>query len=203
MVIASRGHGQLRYPDIEQLKYPWWAFLLRGLAAVTFGVLTLFAPGPSLLVLVIAWGMYAFVDGVVLLAHAFRRHEGDAPAWLLALEGLLGLAAGIAAIVTPGLTAIALLFLIAGWCVATGVLEIVQAVRLRKVIHGEWLLAFRGLASVLLGLALTLVPGAGVLGIMLYIGLSAIVLGALLIVLSLRLRPRPPHSPSAPHLAHT
>jgi uncharacterized membrane protein HdeD (DUF308 family) len=203
MVFASKEHARLTYPDVDQLRYPWWAFLLRGLAAVTFGVLTLFAPGPSLLVLVIAWGMYAFLDGVVLLAHAFRRHSGDAPAWLLGLEGLLGIAAGIAAIVTPGLTAIALLFLIAGWCVATGVLEIVQAIRLRKVIHGEWLLALRGLATVVLGLALTLMPGAGVLGIVLYIGVSAIALGALLIVLSLRLRPRPPHSPSAPHLAHT
>jgi uncharacterized membrane protein HdeD (DUF308 family) len=202
MVIASNEHGQLTYPERELGKVPWWTFLLRGLAAVAFGVLTLLAPGPSLFLLVLAWGVFALVDGVLLIAHAFRRHSGEAPAWVLALQGLLGMAAGITTFVVPGLTALALLFLIAGWCLATGVLEIVQAVRLRKVIRGEWLLALRGLVSIIVGLVLMVAPGAGALALVLYIGAFAILLGALLIALSLRVRPRRPHAPRAPRFAH-
>jgi uncharacterized membrane protein HdeD (DUF308 family) len=185
-----------------QLAYPWWTFLLRGLAAIAFGILTFVAPGPSLLVLVLAWGVFALVDGVLLIAHAFAKHADDAPRWVLGLEGVLGVAAGITTLAIPGLTAIALLYLIAGWCVATGVLEIVQAVRLRKVIHNEWLLALRGGLTILLGIALSLSPGAGVLAVVFYIGAFAIVAGALLIALSIRLRPHDPR-PSTPHFAHT
>jgi uncharacterized membrane protein HdeD (DUF308 family) len=202
MVIASNEHGQSLYPESERTSYPWWTFLLRGLAAVAFGVLTLIAPGPSLLVLVLAWGVFAFVDGALLIAHALRRHTGDAPGWVLGLQGLVGIAAGITTFVVPGLTAIALLLLIAGWCLATGVLEIVQAVRLRKVIRGEWLLALRGLVTILLGVVLMVAPGAGALALVLYIGSFAIALGVLLIALSVRARPRRPHS-SAPRFAHT
>jgi len=190
--------------DSAQLTHSWWTFLLRGLAAIAFGVLTFLAPGSSLLVLVLAWGVFALVDGVLLITQALRKQVHDAPRWALVLQGLLGLAAGVTTFVVPGLTAIALLYLIAGWCLATGALEIVQAVRLRKVIRGEWLLALRGAVSILLGCALALSPGAGVLVLVLWIGAFAIVTGALLIALGVRLRPRhAPRRPSTSHLAHT
>jgi uncharacterized membrane protein HdeD (DUF308 family) len=196
MELGSSEHGHLTYP--------WWTFLLRGLAAIAFGFLTLLAPGPSLLVLVLAWGAFALVDGVLLLAHAFGKDVGAAPRWALVLQGLLGVAAGSTTFVLPGLTAIALLYLIAGWCIATGLLEIVQAVRLRKVIRGEWLLGLRGLVSIAVGLALSWWPGAGALAVVLWIGAFAVATGALLIALSIRLRSRPASERlSTQRLAHT
>jgi uncharacterized membrane protein HdeD (DUF308 family) len=106
----------------------------------------------------------------------------------LLLEGIVGIAAGILAVVWPGITELALLFVIASWSLVTGVFEIVAAVYLRKYMEGEWLLALSGVLSVILGLALVLVPAAGLLVIAWWVGAYAIAFGALLVVLAFRLR---------------
>jgi uncharacterized membrane protein HdeD (DUF308 family) len=106
---------------------------------------------------------------------------------MLLLEGIAGVGVGVLTIVWPGITAIALLYLIAAWAVVTGVLEIVAAVRLRKAIRGEWMLALAGVASVLLGVLLFAFPGAGALAVVWWIGAYAVFAGALLVGLSLRL----------------
>jgi uncharacterized membrane protein HdeD (DUF308 family) len=174
--------------DVETLARNWWALLIRGIAAVIFGALTFMAPGISLLTLVLVFGAYAFADGVLCIVIAIRRQRGRDPWWVLLLEGLAGVGAGIVTLFFPRLTALALLFLIAAWAVVTGVLEIALAIRLRKVISGEWLLALTGLASLALGVVLMLFPGPGVIALVLWTGGYAIVFGTLLIALSLRLR---------------
>jgi len=112
--------------------------------------------------------------------------------WALVLRGLFavlfGIAAGIIAFAWPGITALALLFLISGWAVVTGVFEIVAAIRLRKEIRGEWLLALSGILSVLFGVALVINPAAGALAVVWLIGAYAITFGVLMIALGFRLR---------------
>ena len=108
--------------------------------------------------------------------------------WWLALVGLLGIAAGAVTLMWPGITGIILLYLIAGWAIAAGVFEIIGAVRLRKEIEGEWWLIAAGVLSVLLGLLILMFPGVGALGIAFAIGWFAIIYGALLVGLSLRLK---------------
>ena len=91
-------------------------------------------------------------------------------------------------LIWPGITALALLYLIAAWALVTGTFEIAAAIRLRKVITGEWLLVLSGIASIALGVALVIFPGPGALVLVLWIGAYALVSGALLIALSFRLR---------------
>jgi uncharacterized membrane protein HdeD (DUF308 family) len=162
----------------------WWAVALRGLLAVLFGLAAFFWPGITLVTLVFLFGAYALVDGVFALVSAFRADDR----WPLLFEGVVGIAAGVVAFVWPGITALALLYLIAAWAIITGILEIVAAVRLRKVIENEWLLALGGVASIILGVILVVAPGAGALGLVWAIGAYAILFGIALIALGFRLR---------------
>jgi uncharacterized membrane protein HdeD (DUF308 family) len=164
-----------------------WPLFFRGLAAVLFGVLTFIVPGLSLLALIYLFGAYALVDGVLNIVAATRR-RGEGTWWALLLEGIAGIVAGVLAFFLPAVTAIALVFLIAGWALVTGGLEIAAAIRLRKVIDGEWRLALRGVLSVALGVLLALFPGPGALALVVWIGAFAIAFGVVLMVLSLRIR---------------
>jgi uncharacterized membrane protein HdeD (DUF308 family) len=173
--------------DVDMLARNWWLFLLRGIAGIAFGLITFFAPGISLAALVLLFGAYALADGVFAIWSAIRRH-GEDRWWVLLLQGLLGIAAAAVTLLWPGITALALLFVIAAWALVTGVLEIAVAIRLRKAITNEWLLVLSGIASVVLGVLLVLNPAVGALVVVLWIGAYALVSGALLVGLSFRLR---------------
>lgn len=164
----------------------WWLVLLRGIAAILFGLLAFLWPGLTLVTLVLLFGTYALVDGALALIEAFR-HTVPAPRWWLVLSGIVGLAAGLATFVYPGLTAVALLVVVAAWFVLRGAFEIIGAIQLRKEIEGEWLLILGGAVSVLLGIVMLVIPGAGALALIWMIATTAIVSGALLVGLSLRL----------------
>jgi uncharacterized membrane protein HdeD (DUF308 family) len=166
----------------------WWTLLVRGVSAVLFGLLTFVAPGPSLFALVLLFGLYALVDGAFGLADALQRRQAGRPWGSLVVVGLASIVAGVLALLWPGITALALLYLIAAWAAVTGVGQIAAAIRLRKQIRGEWLLALSGAISVALGVLLFLFPAAGALATVIWIGAFVLVHGALLIALSLRVR---------------
>ena len=147
-------------------------------------------PPMALLTLVYLFGFYAIAEGVFSLVAAFQR-SGEIrqrPWWALMVQGFISIIAGLIALFLPGITAIALLYVIAGWALATGVLEIVAAIRLRQQVRGEWLLALAGVLSIALGLLLAFFPKAGALAMVLWIGAYAFIVGILLIALGLRLR---------------
>ena len=168
------------------LSHNWWLVLLRGLVAILFGTLAFLWPGLTLVMLVILFGTYAIVDGVIALAQAFRSHPPAPRGWLV-ITGLGGLAAGVATFAYPGLTAVMLLVFTAVWYIVRGVTEIVGAIQLRKEIKNEWLLILSGLVSVLFGIVMLASPGAGALGLVWMIATSAVVSGVLLIGLSIQL----------------
>jgi uncharacterized membrane protein HdeD (DUF308 family) len=174
--------------DLETLTENWWVILLRGIAGILFGILTFLAPSISLGALVLLFGAFAFTDGLLASISALRKRREDTLWWALLLQGVLGIAAGVATLAWPRLSALALLYLIAAWAVLTGAFEIVTAIRLRKEIRGEWLLVLSGLLSIGLGVLLGLFPVPGALAVVLWIGAYALVSGALLVGLSLRLR---------------
>jgi uncharacterized membrane protein HdeD (DUF308 family) len=176
--------------DPTVLSRNWWAIALRGVAAIIFGLLTFVMPGITLAVLVLLFGAYAIVDGIFTLVAVARGQavaRGE-PRWVLVLEGVVSIAAGLVAFLWPGLTALALVYLIAAWAIVTGVLEIVAAVRLRRQIDNEWWLGLSGALSVVFGVLVMAAPGAGALAMLFWIGAYAILFGALLVGLAFRLR---------------
>jgi len=192
--------------DVHTLVHNWWVVLVRGIAAISFGIITLLVPGVSIAVLVFLFGAYALVDGGLSIVSAVRGRTINQPRWALVLEGVLGLIAGGFTLLWPGLTALALVLWIGAWALVTGILEIVTAIRLRKVVEGEWLLGLGGVASVALGSALLLFPRAGALAVMLWIGAYALFFGVLLVALGLRLRSwnkGPPELGAHPHIEGT
>jgi uncharacterized membrane protein HdeD (DUF308 family) len=174
-------------PVLRALAKNWWLLLLRGIAAILFGVLALGWPGLTLLTLILLYGAYALIDGVIAIIAAI---VGNAPAgrWWLAIVGVVGIAVGALTVMLPGMTALILLFTIAGWAVAIGVFQIIGAIRLRKEIDNEWLLILSGAVSVLFGLGIVANPGGGALAIVWVIGIYAIIAGVLYIGLAFRLK---------------
>lgn len=166
----------------------WWALAIRGLFAVIFGILAFAMPRVTLAALLLLFGAYAIADGVFAIIAAVRAAGGARRWWWLVLEGILSIAVGVLTFVMPGITALFLLYLIAFWAILTGAFEIGIAIRLRKEITGEWLMALSGIASVLFGALLVFFPGAGALAVIWWIGAYAIVFGALLLALAFKLR---------------
>ena len=166
----------------------WSALALRGVLAIIFGILLFIWPGISLFVLVLFFGAHALIDGVLALVAAFRGSRSGGRWWAMLIQGILGVATGIITFVWPGLTAFVLLYFIAIWAIIIGIFEIIAAIRLRKEIEGEWLLALRGVLAVLFGVILIISPGAGALAVVWTIGIFSIALGVLELVLAMRLR---------------
>ena len=163
---------------------------LRGVIAILFGLAALLRPAIALEALILLFGAYALVDGVFAIVGIFGGTRGGTPRWLLLLEGVVSILAGIIAFIFPGLTAIALLYLVAAWAVLTGLAEITTAIRLRQEIRGEWALILGGILSVLFGVLLAVLPGVGILSLIWLIGAYAVAFGVLLLITAFQVRGR-------------
>ena len=172
---------------LEKLSKNWWTVALRGVFAVLFGVVALARPGVTLGAFVFIFGVYAIADGIFALAAAFSGGSGR-PWWVLVLKAIVSFAAAAVTFLLPGITALALLWVIAFWAIVIGTMEIMVAIQLRKEIKGEMFLALSGALSVLFGILLIARPGAGALALTWMIGGYAIGFGLLLILLSFRLK---------------
>jgi uncharacterized membrane protein HdeD (DUF308 family) len=166
----------------------WWAMALRGLAAILFGILAFVWPRMTLTVLVFLWGAYALLDGVVAIAAGIKSHGEFKRWWVLLVEGILSVLAGVVAFIMPGITALVLLILIGAWAIVTGVFEIAAAIQMRKYITGEWMLALAGVASILFGVALLINPAVGALAVVWLIGAYSILFGVLMVALGFKLK---------------
>lgn len=173
--------------QLDALTERWWVPVVRGIAAILFGVLALVAPSIGLFALVVMWGVYAIADGIFnLFLATWAGRAGARFGWYL-FEGIVSIAAGVLTFLYPGITAVALLFVIAGWAIVTGIFEIAAAVQLRRAVSGEWMLGLAGVLSIVFGVLLFAHPGAGALAVVWLIGAYAIVFGVLLIGLGVRL----------------
>ena len=163
---------------IQLLARNWWALELRGALTIIFGLLALFMPAITLGALVLLYGIYALAEGIVLLVMSFNKQFTE-HRWITLLQGLAGIGAGIVTFAWPGITAIALLLIIAAWAIVTGILEIVGAIVLRKEIRGEWMMILSGILSLVFAYLLLSQPAAGALALVWMIGIYAIVFGIL------------------------
>ncbi len=167
----------------------WWALALRGAIAILFGLAALLRPGIALEALILLFGAYALVDGVFSIVGVFGGTRSGTPRWLLLIEGVASILAGLIAFFLPGLTAILLLYLIAAWAIVTEISEIVMAIRLRKEIAGEWALIVGGAFSVLFGVILAVVgPVVGLISLLWLIGFYAVAFGILMLITAFSVR---------------
>jgi uncharacterized membrane protein HdeD (DUF308 family) len=182
----------------------WWTVLLRGITAVMFGVLAFAWPAITLAMLVLLFGYYALTDGIFsLLAAAGGRHREDR--WVLALEGIVGVWAGVVTLRAPHVIASVLIFFLSFWAMATGFLRLAAAFRLRREVAGEHWLAASGILSVAFALMLLVRPAVGAVGLVWILAGYAVVLGVVLIILGMELRgvqASHAHGVSSHHIAH-
>ena len=175
-----------KFPILDAFTKNWWVLLIRGFLAVLFGVMAFAWPGPTLVALVLLYGAYAFVDGITALSVGVTSGGG----WLV-LSGLAGVAVGIGTFFYPGITAVALFYLIAGWAIVRGIFEIIAGIALHKLIRGAWALVLGGILSIGFALLLVANPAPGVVALVWLIGAYAVVFGATMIVLAFLLHALP------------
>jgi uncharacterized membrane protein HdeD (DUF308 family) len=176
---------QGRLADVFQLR--WSALLLRGLIAIGVGLLFWARPGATLGVLVLLFGAWAFIDGIVTCWLAFEDRPQSSWGWML-LDGLLGIAIGLFAFFRPAATAVGLLFLVGIWAVFRGIFEIAVAISLRKELEGEWRLLIAGVLSILFGITVLARPGAGLIAVLWLLGMYAVLYGIMMVMLAFKAR---------------
>jgi uncharacterized membrane protein HdeD (DUF308 family) len=174
------GHTQPQ-PALPTASGNWGAMVLRGIAAVLFGLAALLWPGMTLLVLLVIFALYALVDGLFAIVAGIRDTGGRR--WLLLAEGVLGLLAGLVVLFWPGETALVLVYVISAWAILTGLLKVIMAISFRRQVENWWLMGLGGALSVLFGGILGFLPGAGLLTLVWLVGIYALILGVALIAL--------------------
>jgi uncharacterized membrane protein HdeD (DUF308 family) len=183
--IADASDEQMR----ALLAQNWWAFALRGVLGIVFGLIAIFLPGVTMLSLVLVFSAYALVDGVfaiIAAGRAIRRHER----WgFLLLEGIVNIIAAAIAFLWPGITVVSFVFLVGTWAILSGGLMLSAALRL-QLDHGRWWLALAGLVSVTYGVVLIAAPFIGALVLTWWLGAYAIVFGSALIAVAVKLHAR-------------
>ena len=176
------------FTDMQVSRHYWWTLGVRGLIAVLFGLAAIFWPKLTLFVLVILFGIFVLLDGLMALIVAIQGRKSYRQWWVLLLEGLVGIAFAVLTFVWPAITALILLYLIAYWAIVTGVFEIASAFTARLPMLYEWTIALAGILSIILGLLLAVRPVAGLLSLVWLIGVYAIIFGILLIVRAFQFR---------------
>jgi uncharacterized membrane protein HdeD (DUF308 family) len=166
----------------------WWLTALRGLIWVGFGIFAFVQPVISLVTLTLVFGAVFLVDGVIGLIAGLGGGKEQEDRWLLVLTGVAGVVVGVLTFLNPAMTGLVLLFYVALWAIATGLLEILGAIRLRKEIRGELWLIIAGVLSVAFGVFILARPGTGALAILWIIACYAIILGIAIIALAFRAR---------------
>jgi uncharacterized membrane protein HdeD (DUF308 family) len=180
---------------VPDLSRRWWALAVRGVAGILFAILAVLEPGLTLFSLVLLFGAYALVDGAFAIGAALSSARQKERWGYLLFEGIVGVAAGVLTFVWPGMSALVLLLVVGAWAVITGAAAIGTAIRLRKIVRNEWVMAAFGVLSVAFGIFLLVYPAAGSIALLSWIAAYAFVSGILMLVLAFKLRGLRHHRP--------
>src|SRR6185295_11671712 len=174
--------------NVKAAKAVWWLVLMRGIFMVIFGIIALVSPGIALLTLVWLFGLYAILDGITAIVIGIRTRGEPHWVWTI-VQGVVSVLAGVIALIWPGLTALALLFVVAFWAIVLGIGEIggAFASRRRRSTSWGWTLA-AGILNVIFGILLLIWPASGILTLVWLVGIFTLVGGLALIVLAYRVR---------------
>jgi uncharacterized membrane protein HdeD (DUF308 family) len=173
----------------------WWVLVIRGIVDILIGIIAFMAPFATMQAIILLFGAYAIVDGVIALVTAIRAAQKHERWWTLVIEGIVGVVLGLGALFVPGVTILALVAVVAVWAILTGIFEISAAIRLRRAIAHEWILGLAGVLSVIFGILLAAFPVAGAVWLVTLIGAYALIFGVLMLILGFRLRSFSRHTP--------
>jgi uncharacterized membrane protein HdeD (DUF308 family) len=179
-------HTDLQQPASPLSALASGALVIGGIFAIIIGLVAIIWPSVTFTVLVVLLGVFAFISGLFTVLVGAVWPPGWGVQGLMVLEGVLGIVVGI--FLRPESAAIALIYLIAAWAIITGILQIVQALRLRRVIDGEWALIVGGLASVIFGVLLAIWPKESLIALVWIFGVFAVVFGVMQLVMANRVR---------------
>ncbi len=179
--------GPLQSGLLQQLGRSAWLFVVYGLVAIVFGILAVMKPAAAVIALTWLFGIMALVEGIFAVIALFRGGEGVSRGWQ-ALYALASLGVGVLTLVNPVATASVLVFFLAAWLIVGGLYRIVFAIRVRKAISGEWMLVLSGLLAIVLGVLFAMHPLAGIMATGLWIGIGALLYGAVQVFAGLKLR---------------
>jgi uncharacterized membrane protein HdeD (DUF308 family) len=172
---------------VGTLSRHWWMLVVRGVLALLFGLAAFLWSGPTLATLVLLFGAYALVDGILAIGHGLAEHGKSDRSWVSLLAGIAGIIIGLVTFAWPAITGLALLYLIAWYAFTKGIFEIATALLLRRVIEKKWLLVLAGIAAIFFGLLMFVYPAAGALAVVWLIGTFALIYGFLLIIAGFQL----------------
>jgi uncharacterized membrane protein HdeD (DUF308 family) len=168
-------------------------------------------PGISAYALTIVFGVYALATGIVSFGTAFSSEHKDERGWLI-LSGLLGIGAGIVVLAWPGISALALLYVIGVYAVLLGLTVIAGSFQLPTDGRDTALMILSGLVSIAFGVVIFAKPGAGALAVLALIAAFFLITGVSGLVLAIggkKLVERQitkaftPKSPASPTHKHT
>lgn len=161
---------------------------LSGIASIAFGIIALVWPGLTFVALLALFGVYALFLGFFSVAAGLTFLAERQTSWVpFVLGGAAGIAIGAVTFLRPGITALALVYIIAAWAIITGVFEILAAFEFTGQLDGDWMLGLGGVLSVAFGVLVALYPRSGALSIIWLIGLYAILVGVTRVYVAYRL----------------
>jgi uncharacterized membrane protein HdeD (DUF308 family) len=166
----------------------WWAPAASGVLAIIAGIAAFGWPEKSFEALVLLIGVYAFVRGSIWLSFGLLAATARERWWPFVVNGVIGISFGVLTFAEPQAMTVALVSVLGAWAVLTGALEVVAAIRFRRVIDNELLLGLGGVLSVVFGLAVLAQPNTGAAAFALLFGAYAVLVGIAQVWLGLRLR---------------
>jgi uncharacterized membrane protein HdeD (DUF308 family) len=163
-----------------------WLLVIYGVISILFGISALMWPGSTVVAVAWAFGVMAVAEGVISVFALFQRHVAVSRGWLV-LYALASIVFGVLAIMHPVAVLNVLLIFLAAWLIVAGIYRIVFAIRVRKEITGEWMIALSGVLAIFLGALFAAYPAAGLLTVAIWIGAAALVYGVLQVVAGVRM----------------
>lgn len=173
---------------VPEFSKSWKWMIVRGIVSIIFGIIVVIYPLSAATVLALFFGAYVFADGIFAIASIITSSEARKHFWSLLFEGIVGIAVGIVTFFLPEITLFGLIILISIWAVVTGISEIVLAIKIRKIIEGEFLMIISGLLSIVFGILVFLRPLAGMVVTVYLIGIYAIMFGFLYVFFGISMR---------------
>lgn len=169
----------------EFLEKNWWVLVLRGVIAALFGIYALINPGAALSLLVLIFGIFLVIDGILSVVGAIVVGREGGSWGVFLLIGVLEIAVAILAFTNPDVFASLFFILIGIWALFKGLFELLLGIAISKEVEGEWMLILSGVLSMLFGVLAILFPffESAAAGAVILLGLYALLYGVLMIII--------------------